>query len=369
MGYTPLDEAYKRLIDLFRFLRDLSMDLPLWGRFFDDPVAVSQEYGFTIPEGVVQGRLRSCRCPPASLFAVEPDWVALTQHYLGGEKKDASAELVWPTDDYAELILALSGAKPTVRSVVSREKLAAAVPLLQAREAALAIVPFQIQVRLAAERGSFSSLCDRLPLTSPEKEPLFFVYVSVEPERAQAAALLDAVKADVELGRVLGFPECCLAFFSKTFVKASGGDLTPFAVRNTLEGGPYPFYLNNVACYFGGRLIRHFPCRYTCKASAEQGRRYLEVLRKELPAWADTLELLLQCPVIYSKDQGVFLLDGGTRLDRGGVVYDPAQVQATTADSELYHIVKSSDRVNAIDGEQVVFHRGNVPTGKAGPEV
>lgn len=337
---------------VYRLLRDLSQDLLLWGRFFDEPLSIIENYDLCVPEGIIQGNLRFRRRPPAWLFHSGLDWSTFDNKYLGHDR-DATKSIenfyrACP-DTATEIHLTLSGTKPSATLIVGEDYLGAVIHFLVGKNVPFVLSPFKTIDEPGDRKGGVSNLVARkLPFNAPDKGA-FMVYISLDGARAQTALLLEALVADCELGRTLGYPECCIQFFVENFGTAASthhGDLVPFSLQNTRQPPPYPFYLNNLAYYFTGvRLISHFPCHYTCMASVALGKRYLETLQKDVPELAEEIQQLLLCPVVYTDTEGVFLLEEFSQLPNGPLAYNPDRIRATDETSPLYRLLRDADRI------------------------
>jgi hypothetical protein len=132
---------------------------------------------------------------------------------------------------------------------------------------------------------------------------------------ADVAALREAWGRDVqEVGRLLGYPACCLAFYERVIVNeahvdptwcmASGeqadrtGELTL-----TLDGPPET---NPLLRWLGVQATPHVPCGARCAASVELSRR-LKALGRELGLTEaiDWLDGMLSWPAEWSALHGI----------------------------------------------------------------
>jgi len=356
---------------VYQLLRDLSQDLLLWGWFFDEPLSVIRGYGLSVPEGIIRGNLRFRRRPPARLFQSGLDWLIFDDEYLshdgGATKSIESLHRACP-NTAMEIHLVLSGTKPSARLLVREDYVGAVIHFLVGKNMPFVLSPFKSTDEPGERKGGVSNLVARkLPFNAPDKGA-FMVYVSLDGARAQTALLLEALSADRELGRTLGYPECCIQFFVEnwnTTASTHQGDLVPFSLQNTNQSPPYPFYLNNLAYYFFEvRLISHFPCRYTCTASLALGKRYLEALQKDAPELAEEIQKLLLCPVVYTDTEGLFLLEEFSQLPDGRVAYNPDRIRATVETSPLHRLLRTADRINMKNGGKLFLYQGNKLVGE-----
>ena len=132
------------------------------------------------------------------------------------------------------------------------------------------------------------------------------------------AALKAAIDGgdDPMMGRLLGFPECCIAFFRKTWVNDGCVDTTWAMAANggRAEAGGYvleidagaPFQANILWRWVGPRAVPHLPCSFDCRATVDFANT-LMALGRELGygqemAW---LEEILSWPVSWSALHGI----------------------------------------------------------------
>jgi len=331
--------------NVYKLLRDLSLDLLLWKRFTDAPLAIATDYGLSFPEAIFPKNVRVKRRPSSLLFSSGLNWNRFEKKYR------KPAPVFFQSLSHAEqgeILLTLKGIKPAARIMVGEDRLGAAIHFLQEKNIPFVLSPFKVSVVSDPKKRDWSNLAGRYHHFNAEGRGGFMVYLASDGVRAQAVLLLEVLKADYELGLVLGYPECCVEFFEANFGKTQDtrGDLVSFSLRNTLQPPPYPFYINNLARYFGAQLIYHFPCRYTCQEAIVLGKQYLDLLQKEMPEWAKNCRKLLMCPVVYTDSQGVFLLEESCSRSDGSLSYNPDRIRATDETTPLFRLLRAADGLN-----------------------
>lgn len=117
-------------------------------------------------------------------------------------------------------------------------------------------------------------------------------------------------KADAEgdhdvVGKLLGFPDCCRKYFSKTFPSVN---YDPVWVDR--EGGVngYP-ECNNMLRYFGARITSHLSCSPVCQKTKEIGLAWFEIMKKNDRKLADELYNLLAREMTWNSYHGVVQVD------------------------------------------------------------
>lgn len=117
-----------------------------------------------------------------------------------------------------------------------------------------------------------------------------------------------------EIGRLLGYPKCCLDFFQAVWVDQGLVDTTwPMALRtaapkngaNTIEVAG-PAESNILWRWMGIRAVPHLPCRFDCADTVRLGKRFVEVGR--LAGYDQEMDCLLDIlswPVEWSALHGI----------------------------------------------------------------
>jgi hypothetical protein len=147
------------------------------------------------------------------------------------------------------------------------------------------------------------------------------------------AALKRAIDAgdDASMGRLLGFPACCIAFFRRTWVDEGCVDTTwamaaassPADDTGRLVeiSADTPYQANILWRWMGPRAVPHLPCSFTCRATVDFANA-LMALGREL-GYVDEmgwLEEILNWPASWSALHGIAevktpVLKASTRTD------------------------------------------------------
>ncbi len=119
-----------------------------------------------------------------------------------------------------------------------------------------------------------------------------------------AVPFLDAWRDgdDEVMGKLLGFPECCRAFFQRIWVDEKWIDTTwPMAQGETLVAGPVE--CNILLRWLGVRWVPHLPCSFDCEHTTELGREFRALMGDtDETRWMDEL---LDGPVQWSGWHGI----------------------------------------------------------------
>ncbi len=164
-----------------------------------------------------------------------------------------------------------------------------------------------------------------------------FAFRTVVGRLDDLQAFRAAWKANDEpaLGRLLGYPSCCTAFFRRVWVEEAMVDTTwPMALASaresngiravTVSGSPEA---NILWRWMGVRAVPHLPCRVDCQATVELARRFLDVGRDA--GYREEMEWLLEIlawPVEWSALHGIAevrtpILKVSTRTDATPTTY------------------------------------------------
>ena len=121
---------------------------------------------------------------------------------------------------------------------------------------------------LAGEDAGFVNKGMRV-LESDSREGMRFIYFSRDEKHAYLAAYYEQVGDERNLGLELGYPECCVDYFCKTF-----------SAENTNPEHKPTNPLTNISKRDKDWvLLSHFPCSSDCEASIALGKQYYEILR------------------------------------------------------------------------------------------
>ena len=150
---------------------------------------------------------------------------------------------------------------------------------------------------------------------------------------SDVAGLKQAMDAgdDATMGRLLGFPACCIAFFRKTWVDQACVDTTwQMAAASTpatksgraIEIDSHaPFQANILWRWMGVRAVPHLPCSFNCQSTVDFADR-LMALGREIGYGAEMewIEEILNWSVSWSALHGIAeiktpVLKASTRTD------------------------------------------------------
>jgi hypothetical protein len=145
-------------------------------------------------------------------------------------------------------------------------------------------------------------------------QPGMFLCVVAEPRTAAKFVEYWKTNTHTEIGRLLGYPLCCIAFFQRIWGQLAFLDTTWPMARNT-QGAELigqtlvvhgPWQANLLLRWLGVRSVPHLPCSFNCDETVRFANRYLEVTAPdEFPDARRFLEEMLSWPIEWTASQGV----------------------------------------------------------------
>ena len=181
-----------------------------------------------------------------------------------------------------------------------------------------------------------------------DKKARYGVLLSKERRTLEMAAnIWSSPRGAIEVGKLLGYPDCCGSSFAK-FNRLQHAnplaDVVPF-IAAASGAGPYPFLLNNLLVFNSKRcpadgpaveklfrinadpnialklkaVITWHPCTYNCRPSLAAARRTWSFLKRHSPAEAASLQCRLDKPVLYLSCSEFVTFEG--RADRKSLAY------------------------------------------------
>jgi hypothetical protein len=136
------------------------------------------------------------------------------------------------------------------------------------------------------------------------------LYISKRPGMAEEAARLqsegDPSENLEELGRLLGYPPCCIRAFRGQADRSNNTRNRYATAGRTASAGPWPWELNNLHTM----LIPCYPCRHDCPEALSLARAALAAMDEAYPGTSAALRALLARPALYFDDARQLTLDG-----------------------------------------------------------
>ncbi|MBW2989980.1 hypothetical protein KY358_06725 [Candidatus Woesearchaeota archaeon] len=248
-----------------------------------------------------------------------------------------------------EILYLLKGIKPAARIMVKEEDKEGIFDLFRKNSIYFELSGFKV-VKQDREKA-YSDKGMKVPIGSSEKG-YFFVYASKRKGLAEKAKEMEEKGMHRELGAILGYPECCSSFFERHFDEMSkrNNDFTMASLRSS-SGLCFPFYTNIAARHFDLALLNHFPCSFSCAESIKMAKKHLKAIEEEDKEAAEIIKGMLKGAVLYTEDNGVFLLRKaeltGGRLSYLGVM--------GSKNNHLYESLKKAQYIEVLIGNKAVI--------------
>jgi hypothetical protein len=102
------------------------------------------------------------------------------------------------------------------------------------------------------------------------------------------------------IGKMLGYPECCIDYFIHVF--PINYDPIWVNLEGEVEGFPEA---NQMLRYFGPRITSHLSCSPTCKATKEIGEVWFKIMEELDEKLAKEMYELLRGPIVWNSYHGV----------------------------------------------------------------
>jgi|SRR3989344_1224574 len=240
-----------------------------------------------------------------------------------------------------EVLYVIEGVKPCARILVPEDDLSKVLDFLNGNKIKHATSDFKV-LKQNAQSEFYSDKSIKIDKNSAQKG-YFFVYLSKNRETAEKARSAEEKNAHKELGLILGYPECCCEFFEKNFGENST-DLTLKTLQNS-DGYEFPFHTNIAARHFDVSLLSHFPHSFACKPSMEIAKANLKTISRYSKQLAAIFSGILQGAVIYTTEEGIFLLRKYEKIGNE-IIYGDVM---TTAKTKLYYLLSSNKELRVID--------------------
>ena len=257
-----------------------------------------------------------------------------------------------------EVLYVIEGNKPCARILVPEDELKKVADFFSEKKTSAFFSDFKV-VKQNAQSEFYSDKSIKLQKNNPQKGH-FLAYISQDKKIAEKAKLMEEKNNHRELGLLLGYPECCCNFFAGNF-NDKNPDLTLKVLENS-KGYEFPFYSNIGARHFDVALLSHFPHSFGCNPSIKIAESNLKIISKNSQAMADVFLKILKSAVVYTMDEGIFLLRNYKKVN-GELLYNDV---LTTTKNKLYFLLSSNKKLKIIDKNSFFVDEINIKGAKYG---
>jgi hypothetical protein len=209
-------------------------------------------------------------------------------------------------------------------------------------------------------------------------KPFILVYYSNDKKMCGEAWQAENNGDRIELGRLLGYPECCVEAFIRNLTECRSKDYTMMTLAN-VKTKP-SFYCNNIFVFdsklssfntqtfndnveiFDANearnlfLIRHVPCSYDCIESIKIGKTTLRLLEESQPDLAKKIINALKRPVIYWNYFEWLILNG--KMETHAIKYDGLLKYESLVSKNIRKMFETGNNTE-MTGEEIFIRRGN----------
>ncbi len=166
-----------------------------------------------------------------------------------------------------EILLLLKDAKEVVRQGFYEKELPAVEEFCKNNH--IFLTKSKFKVLLEDKNKIFSNKGIRID-ENDSRPGMWFVYLSKDEQKALFASYAELTNNHTELGRLLGYPPCCIEFFCNNFNE-----------NNTNLELPLTNQWTNLSLRDKDAvLLSHFPCSSDCVESIKLAQKYFEVISR-----------------------------------------------------------------------------------------
>jgi hypothetical protein len=165
--------------------------------------------------------------------------------------------------------------------------------------------------------GSYAGFAHYHPPVIEGEEWGWYGAVARNKEDAERFAYYSTEELNhVELGRLLGYPECCLKFFKEVWLSGyidpvwQQAERTESNVRAKHEhiivmNQDSPYESNAMMRYIGIRAVPHIACSFDCKHTEKMGKDWIALGERLGMEGMEELKYFLQMPVEWDASKGI----------------------------------------------------------------
>lgn len=252
---------------------------------------------------------------------------------LSMEKHELLLDIFGNNAKSLEILFLQSGLKPCARMLIHPDYLEETEEFCQADGLCIELADFRVLLTADAGR-SYSETGLALGFGS-QLDGFHVAYISKDRDLAQAAKTAEYFQDHLSLGRILGYPQCCIDAFMETS-KSPGADHIEAMMARTKR----PSHWNNILTrHFDLSVLSHIPCSFDCHESELMAQERLLCLEKVNPYLAFRIIRAQGSAYVFTKDEGIHMLRD-PKLSLDTVRYNG--VESTMRNALHHHLINSS---------------------------
>lgn len=175
-----------------------------------------------------------------------------------------------------EILFLIRDMKPVVRQGFYDSELGRVVDFCENNNLAIETSPYKVILSDPSKR--YSNKGFKVKAEDPRRG-MYFVYISKDARKAAMADAFEYKNDNRGLGKILGYPGCCVDFFAEHYPERSriDNDYVIPALKNS-KAIRYPYFNNILKRGTDWVLLSHFPHAFDCEASKKMGKRRFHLI-------------------------------------------------------------------------------------------
>lgn len=265
--------------------------------------------------------------------------------------KDDGFFPLYPFD--VELMCVDSGLKPALRTLIPRAEISKVTRILESRK-----------LHFIFSEHAYSEFTYRLEKTGTGGCHILYASKSrATVDKLNRIDNEDPFVENSEIGRILGYPDCCIELFS-SIRDIKRHEYLRIMIKNSKRlRAP----LNIIEAKFA--VVSHYPCSFDCPHSLSMADDILDLMKQRHPAAAAKYSDFLSAPFLFSPETDTYFRFGKTsKVERdifyGNVIFQlRSRPESPDDDGEIAtgpDIIKAIDSAGHIraNGKNIVFIDG-----------
>ncbi len=240
-----------------------------------------------------------------------------------------------------EVLSVIENQKKVVRIALHEDRIDTVKKFVSNNSLSIALSDFKVKLAFS---GDYSSKG-----IQNKDEGHNFVYVSKDLNECLKAKEFESQNDHLNLGKILGYPDCCIDFFAKNFETESKlhNDFVIPAWKNSIKNtigdvkeSFFPKEINIFVRYFDVALISHCPHSFECAQSLKIAKSRFEMIKKLSPDMNMVNQILelINSYVIYD-DGNVHLLIN-PRISGNAIYYEGVLSTSNNTISKQLNVTK-----------------------------
>jgi len=249
-----------------------------------------------------------------------------------------------------EILYLLDDIKKTVRLDANDIELVKIKDFCNKENLTLEVSDFKVLKVEDKGKGGYANIVKKVPLNFPEPG-LYHIYISKDGNRSKFLKLLEEQNDDDAIGKVLGYPQCCIDFFMENKEKQQKiqNDYILPALNNS-QGFEFPFYTNHAIRYFDITLLSHFPHSFNCEESIKIAKNHLQCIKNHSKEIANKFETMLKNPILYTENNGIFIFKD-CKLNNNLLEFN--EIKSTIKNNDIFNDLNNNKKIEIVNKNKI----------------